>query len=76
VAAVLIALALVIARFKLPSFGEGSGRVAAEERKRMSLWRHRNLVHGVPGIFIYLIAEIGVSIQISEITLDHQKSPR
>jgi fucose permease len=25
-----------------------------------SLWQHRNLVLGVPAIFIYLIAEIGV----------------
>jgi FHS family L-fucose permease-like MFS transporter len=25
------------------------------------LWRHRNLVFGVPAIFIYLIAEIGVA---------------
>jgi FHS family L-fucose permease-like MFS transporter len=61
VAGVLVVLAVVIARFKLPSFGEGSRRAAAEERKGMSLWRHRNLVFGVPAIFIYLIAEIGVS---------------
>jgi FHS family L-fucose permease-like MFS transporter len=61
VACVLVALALVIARFRLPSFGEGSRRAAAEERKHMSLWRHRNLVLGVPAIFVYLIAEIGVS---------------
>src|SRR5205814_1448341 len=55
------ALAMIIARFHLPSFGEGSRRAAAEERKHMSLWRHRNLVFGAPAIFIYLIAEIGVS---------------
>lgn len=61
VAAVLVLLAVVIARFKLPSFGEGARRAAAEERKHMSLWRHRNLVWGVPAIFIYLIAEIGVA---------------
>ena len=61
VAVVLVVLAVVIARFKLPNFGEGSRRAAAEERKHMSLWRHRNLVLGVPAIFIYLIAEIGVS---------------
>lgn len=61
VAAVLVILAVVIARFHLPSFGEGSRRAAAQERKQMSLWRHRNLVLGVPAIFIYLIAEIGVS---------------
>jgi len=61
VACVLVALAVVIARFNLPSFGEGSRRAAAKERKHMSLWRHRNLVFGAPAIFIYLIAEIGVS---------------
>jgi len=61
VACVLVALAIVIARFKFPSFGESSRRAAAEERKHMSLWRHRNLVLGIPAIFIYLIAEIGVS---------------
>ena len=60
VAVVLIALAVVIARFNLPSFGGGSKRAALAERKRMSLWRHRNLVFGIPAIFIYLIAEIGV----------------
>ena len=40
--------------------GDGSRRGPAEERKKHSLWRHRNLVLGVPAIFIYLIAEIGV----------------
>jgi FHS family L-fucose permease-like MFS transporter len=61
VAAVLAVLAIVIARFKLPDLGADNRRVAAEERKRHSLWTHRNLVFGVPAIFIYLIAEIGVS---------------
>ena len=60
VAVVLVVLAIVIARFNLPSFGESSRRAAAQERKGLSLWRHRNLVFGVPAIFIYLIAEIGV----------------
>jgi FHS family L-fucose permease-like MFS transporter len=61
VAAVLALLALVIARFHLPEFGQANRRVVAEERKKHSLWRHRNLVFGVPAIFIYLIAEIGVA---------------
>ncbi len=61
VAAVLAVLALIIARFKLPEFSQANRRVAAEERKKHSLWRHRNLVFGVPAIFIYLIAEIGVA---------------
>jgi FHS family L-fucose permease-like MFS transporter len=61
VAAVLIVLAVVIARFPLPGLSAGARRAEAAERKRRSLWRHRNLVFGVPAIFIYLIAEIGVS---------------
>jgi FHS family L-fucose permease-like MFS transporter len=61
VAVVLLVLAVVIARFPLPSFGASNRRAAAEERRGMSLWRHRNLVFGIPAIFIYLIAEIGVS---------------
>ena len=60
VAAVLIVLAIVIARFPLPAMGNATSRLAREERRHLSLWRHRNLVFGVPAIFIYLIAEIGV----------------
>ncbi|MBR0552818.1 sugar MFS transporter [Stakelama marina] len=61
VAAVLVVLALIIARFPLPAMGSATSRVAKEERKKHSLWKHRNLVFGVPAIFIYLIAEIGVA---------------
>lgn len=62
VAAVLVVLAVVIARFPLPEMGAAMRRGAEKaERKKHSLWAHRNLVFGVPAIFIYLIAEIGVS---------------
>ena len=61
VAAVLVVLAIVIARFPLPAMGNATSRVAKEERRQHSLWKHRNLVFGVPAIFIYLIAEIGVA---------------
>ena len=61
VAAVLIVLAIVIARFPLPAMGSANARGTKEERKHLSLWKHRNLVFGVPAIFIYLIAEIGVA---------------
>ena len=61
VAAVLVILAVVIAKFPLPAMGSAGSRVAKEERKGLSLWNHRNLVFGVPAIFIYLIAEIGVA---------------
>src|SRR5690606_20484244 len=56
-----IVLAFIIARFPLPAMGSATSRVAKEERRKHSLWKHRNLVFGVPAIFIYLIAEIGVS---------------
>ncbi|QIK78040.1 sugar MFS transporter [Sphingomonas piscis] len=61
VALTLVALAFVIARYRLPDMAAGTRRVRAEDRARHSLWNHRNLVFGVPAIFIYLIAEIGVS---------------
>jgi FHS family L-fucose permease-like MFS transporter len=61
VAIVLIVLAVVIARFPLPAMGNATSRVAKEDRKNHSLWKHRNLVFGIPAIFIYLIAEIGVA---------------
>lgn len=61
VAVVLVILALVIARFPLPAMGSATQRLAPEERAKLSLWKHRNLVFGIPAIFIYLIAEIGVA---------------
>lgn len=61
VAVALLVLAVVIARFPLPAMGTATNRVSREERKNHSLWRHRNLVWGIPAIFIYLIAEIGVA---------------
>ncbi|MEG9529605.1 MAG: MFS transporter, partial [Hyphomicrobiales bacterium] len=64
VAAILVMLAVVIARFPLPAMGGADSAAvpaAKAERAGLSLWRHRNLVLGVPAIFIYLIAEIGVS---------------
>ncbi len=60
VAVVLAVLAIVIWRARLPELGAATRRVNAEQRKHLSLWRHRNLVFGVVAIFVYLIAEIGV----------------
>ena len=60
VAAVLVALALLVWRTHLPDLGKESRRHARQERSRHSLWRHRNLVLGVPAICFYLIAEIGI----------------
>ncbi len=61
VAGVLVVLAVIIARFPLPAMGQATSRVAREDRRNHSLWKHRNLVFGIPAIFIYLIAEIGVA---------------
>ena len=57
---VLIALAVLVWRVRLPDLAPEKRRAASEERKHHSLRRHRNLVFGVPAIFIYLIAEIGI----------------
>ena len=61
VAVTLLILAWIFSRAKLPAISGDGRRVDAEARKRLSLWNHRNLVLGVPAIFIYLIAEIGVA---------------
>lgn len=61
VAGVLVVLALAIARFPLPTLHASTRRASKGERATLSLWRHRNLVFGIPAIFIYLIAEIGVA---------------
>jgi FHS family L-fucose permease-like MFS transporter len=62
VAGVLVVLAVIIARFPLPEMKSSStSRATKEQRGKHSLWRHRNLVFGIPAIFIYLIAEIGVA---------------
>ena len=61
VAVVLAIIAVVIWRAKLPTLGEDTQRANADERRKLSLWKHRNLVFGIPAIFIYLIAEIGVA---------------
>ena len=57
----LVVLAVVIWRAKLPTLGATNRKANAEERRHLSLWSHRNLVFGIPAIFIYLIAEIGVA---------------
>ena len=70
VALVLVVLALIIGRFPLPAMGKATARISDGVAKTGTawirfvthpMWRHRNLVWGVPAIFIYLIAEIGVA---------------
>jgi FHS family L-fucose permease-like MFS transporter len=60
VAIVLALLTIVIARARLPALGAAARRANAEERRHLSLWRHRNLVFGCGAIFLYVLAEIGV----------------
>jgi FHS family L-fucose permease-like MFS transporter len=60
IAGVLLALAVLVWRSRFPDLAAENRRAAREERKHHSLWKHRNLVFGVPAIFIYLIAEIGI----------------
>jgi FHS family L-fucose permease-like MFS transporter len=60
IAGVLVALAVLVWGVRMPDLAAENRRAAREERKRQSLWHHPNLVFGVPAIFIYLIAEIGI----------------
>jgi FHS family L-fucose permease-like MFS transporter len=60
IAAVLIALAVLVWRVRLPDLGQESRRANKVERAKHSLWRHRNLVFGVPAICLYLVCEIGI----------------
>lgn len=61
VAVVLVVIAVIIWRANLPQMGDSTRKANREERKKLSLWSHKNLVYGIPAIFIYLIAEIGVA---------------
>jgi MFS transporter, FHS family, L-fucose permease len=61
VAVVLCALALVIWRYRFPKIAAEENPAPINMATMRALARHRNLVFGVPAIFIYLIAEIGVS---------------
>ena len=60
IAAVLLALAVLVWRVRLPDLGKETRRAARAERAGQSLWRHRNLVFGVPAIALYLICEVGI----------------
>jgi FHS family L-fucose permease-like MFS transporter len=60
VAGVLALLAIIIARASLPELGATTRRIAADQRKRLSLWKHRNLVFGCGAIAACVWAEISV----------------
>ncbi len=59
IAIVLAALAVVIALYRLPELSGATRREKSGWLPPAALFRHRNLVFGIPAIFIYLIAEIG-----------------
>lgn len=61
VAAVLVVLAVVIHRSRLPDLSRQQLTQDVDARRNQRLWDHPNLVWGIPAIFIYLIAEIGVA---------------
>src|SRR3954466_10884594 len=50
VAGVLAVLAVMIALAKLPELGASTRRIAAEQRRHLSLWNHRNLIFGCGAI--------------------------
>ncbi len=60
VAAVLLALAILIWRVRLPDLGKDTRRASRSARAQHSLWRHRNLVFAVPAIALYMICEVGI----------------
>jgi MFS transporter, FHS family, L-fucose permease len=60
VAGVLALLALMIWRARLPELGSATRRIAAEQRKALSLWNHRNLIFGCGAIATCVWAEISV----------------
>lgn len=60
VAGVLALLAVAVALAKLPELGSATRRIAAEQRKHLSLWNHRNLIFGCGAIATCVWAEISV----------------
>lgn len=55
---VLVLLAIAIATFKLPKIEHAQHKVG--EKVNDSIWRHRNLVLGAIGIFVYVGAEVSI----------------
>ena len=60
IAAALIVLATVIARFKLPHIPGAEGGHAAEKGAHDSVWHHPNLILGIVAIFTYVGAEVAI----------------
>lgn len=60
VALVLLALAIMIWRARLPDLGKETRRASRAARAQHSLWKHRNLVFAVPAIALYMVCEVGI----------------
>ena len=58
-ASVLAILAVVILQFRFAAIPVQGRRPGRGDRRAGSLWRHRNLVWGVPAISVYEVAEVG-----------------
>jgi FHS family L-fucose permease-like MFS transporter len=58
IAVVLIAVAIVIGRYNLPSIPEAERHDG--NAPKASLWKYRQLVFGVIGIFVYVGAEVSI----------------
>jgi len=56
----LVALALTIWKFKLPAFNPEIDKSANSSVPTKSIWRHRRLVLGAIGIFVYVGAEVSI----------------
>src|SRR5215472_15591419 len=54
----LLLLAVAIGSFKLPTIEQAQHRIG--EKVNDSVWRHRNLVLGAFGIFVYVGAEVSI----------------
>jgi FHS family L-fucose permease-like MFS transporter len=63
IAIALVVLAAVIGAFKLPAISTHVDTVEMEDpntREAIGVWRHRHLIFGVLGIFLYVGAEVSI----------------
>lgn len=60
IAGALIALAVIIALYKLPAIATGDDGDHSGGHAHVSIWRYRHLVLGVVSIFLYVGAEVAI----------------
>lgn len=60
IAGALVALAVVIALYKLPAIATAEGEKGGDAHAHVSIWRYRHLVLGVVSIFLYVGAEVAI----------------